>query len=67
MIKIIKDVDNTIGCFNFVTVKMPIVILKVRSEELMQPIFIKRPARLLGAFTGSAQLADFRVSEDCAR
>ena len=34
---------------------MPIVILKVRSEELMQMIFIKRPARLLGAFAGSAQ------------
>ena len=45
---------------------MPIVILKVRSEELMQTIFVKRPVRLLGAFAGSAQSADFRVSEDCA-
>ena len=32
----------------------------------MQTIFIKGPARLLGAFAGSAQSADFRVSEDCA-
>ena len=37
---------------------MPIVILKVRSEELMQTIFVKGPARLLGAFAGSAQSAD---------
>ena len=45
---------------------MSIVILKVRSEELMQTIFIKRPAHLLGASAGSAQSADFRVPEDCA-
>ena len=37
---------------------MPIVILKVRSEELMQTIFNKRPVRLLGAFAGSVQPAD---------
>ena len=37
---------------------MPIVILKVRSEELMQTIFIEEPSRLLGAFAGSAQSAD---------
>ena len=66
MIKIFKDIDNTIGYFKFLNVKMPIVILKVRSEELMQTIVIKRPARLLGAFAGSAQPADFRLSEDCA-
>ena len=65
IIKIFKDVDDTIGYFKFLAVKMPIVILKVRSEELMQTIFIKRQARLLGAFAGSAQPADFRVSEDC--
>ena len=46
MIKLFKDVDDTIGYFTFLTVKMPIVILKVRSEELMLTIFIKRPARL---------------------
>ena len=34
---------------------MPIVILKVRSEELMQMIFIKRRVHLLGTFAGSAQ------------
>ena len=45
---------------------MTTVILKVRSEELVQTIFIKGPARLLGTFAGSAQSADFRVSEDCA-
>ena len=46
MIKIFKDVADTIGYFRFLTVKMLIVILKVRSEELMQTMFIKRPARL---------------------
>ena len=37
---------------------MPIVILKVRSEELIQTIFIKGPACLLGPLAGSAQSAD---------
>ena len=32
MIKIFKDVDDTIGYFKFLPVKIPIVILKVRSE-----------------------------------
>ena len=56
--KIFKYVDDTIGEFKFLPVKMPIAILKVRSEELTQMIFIKRPARLLGVFAGSAQSAD---------
>ena len=47
-----------IGKLTFLPVKMPIIILKVRSEELMQTIFINGPARLLGAFAGSAQSAD---------
>ena len=54
MIKIFKYVDDTIGYLKLLPVKMPIVILTVRSEELMQTIFIKRPARLLDAFVGSA-------------
>ena len=58
MMKIFKYVDDTIGEFIYLPVKMPIIILKVRSEKLMQTIFIKRPARLLGAFAGSAQSAD---------
>ena len=58
MMKIFKYVDDTIGEFKFLPVKMPIAILKIRSEELIQTIFIKRPARLLGAFAGSAQSAD---------
>ena len=58
MIKVFKYVDDMIGEFKFLPVKMPTVILKVRSEELMQTIFIKRPARLLGVFAGSAQSAD---------
>ena len=55
---------------------MPIVILKVRSEELMQTISIKRPARLLGAFLDLRNLQIFEYpriaqrnrtkSADCA-
>ena len=56
--KIFKYVDDTIGEFKFLPVKMSIVILIIRSEELMQTIFIKRPGRLLGAFAGSAQSVD---------
>ena len=54
MIKIFKDVDNTIRYFKFLTVKMPVVILKVGSEELMQTIFIKRPAQIF-EYPGIAQ------------
>ena len=66
MIKIFKDVDDTIGQLNFLSVKMPIVILKIGSEEQMQTIFIKQPARMLSTFAGSAQSAHSRVYEDCA-
>ena len=74
MIKMFKDVDDTIGYFKFLIVKMPIAILKVRSEELMQTIFIKRQARLLGAFAGSSQIFEYpRIAQrnrahsaDCA-
>ena len=40
MIKIFKDVDDTIGKLKLLPVKMPIVILKVQFEELMQTIYI---------------------------
>ena len=45
---------------------MRTVILKVRSKELMQTIFVKQPARLLGAFAGSRHSEDFPASEDGA-
>ena len=61
MMKIFKYVDDAIGEFKFLPVKMPIAILKVRSEELTQTIFIKRPAHLLDLHNllMGAQYADF--------